>query len=97
LCSRHVARSGAVAFDRVIDEMTKRAFECAFLTPLREQNKVAVLQCAECGTLIGVLDSPSAIQLENLQKQIAAIDAGLTISSLVSIEAVGIHGPPGQK
>jgi len=52
-------------------------FERAFLTPLREQHKVAVLQCAECGTLIGVLDAPSAIQFENIQKQIAAIDAGL--------------------
>ena len=52
-------------------------FERASLTPLREQNKVAVLQCTDCGTLIGALDSPSTIQIENLQKQIAAIDAGL--------------------
>ena len=49
-------------------------FERVLLTPLREQNKVAVLQCTDCGTLNGVLDSPS---IENLQRQIAAIDAGL--------------------
>ena len=49
-------------------------FERASLTPLREQNRVAVSQCTDCGTLIGVLDSPS---IENLQRQIAAIDAGL--------------------
>ena len=51
------------------------AFERGLVTPLREQSKVPVLQCADCGVIIGVLDSRFAI--EDLQKQVAAIDAGL--------------------
>jgi hypothetical protein len=50
-------------------------FERGLVVPLGEQNKIPVLQCAECGTLIGMLDSHLAI--EDLQKQVAAIDAGL--------------------
>ena len=51
------------------------AFERGLITPLREQRAVSVLQCANCGTVVGTLDSPAAI--EGLGEQIAAIDAGL--------------------
>ena len=49
--------------------------ERGLVTPLRAQRAVSVLQCASCGTVVGTLDSSAAI--EGLQKQIAAIDAGL--------------------
>lgn len=52
-----------------------RAFERGLITPLREQRAVPVLQCAICGAVVGTLDSGPAI--EDLQKRIAAIDAGL--------------------
>lgn len=51
------------------------AFERGLVTPLRELCAVAVLQCAKCGIVVGTLESAAAI--EGLQKQIAAIDAGL--------------------
>ena len=51
------------------------AFERGLITPLRELHAVTVLQCATCGTVVGTLASEAAI--EGLQKQIAAIDAGL--------------------
>ena len=50
------------------------AFERATLTPVGEQNKISIIQCASCGTPIGALDSA---MLEGLQKQVAAINAGL--------------------
>jgi flavoprotein len=50
-------------------------FEHCLITPLRELRAAPVLQCANCGTVVGTLDSEAAI--EGLQKQIAAIDAGL--------------------
>lgn len=52
-----------------------RAFERGLVTPLGEPGAVAVLQCANCGTVVGTLDSEAAI--DGLQKQIAAINAGL--------------------
>lgn len=51
------------------------SFERGLVTPLGEQRTAPVLQCAGCGTVIGVLDSHLAI--ESLEKQIAHIDAGL--------------------
>jgi hypothetical protein len=51
------------------------AFERALLTPLRELRAVSVLQCAKCGTVVGTLELELVI--EGLQRQIAAIDAGL--------------------
>ena len=52
------------------------SFERALLTPIGEDRKLAIVQCANCGTVIG-LDPASSILIERLQKQIAAIDAGL--------------------
>lgn len=51
------------------------AFERALVTPLREQRPVPVLQCAACGAVVGTLESEAAI--DGLERQIAAIDAGL--------------------
>jgi hypothetical protein len=52
-----------------------RSFERGLVTPLGEQRAISVLQCAGCGTVIGVLDGQLA--LEHLQTQVAGIDAGL--------------------
>jgi hypothetical protein len=51
------------------------SFERALVTPLGEQRGISVLQCAGCGSIIGVLDGHLA--LERLQTQVAGIDAGL--------------------
>ena len=51
------------------------AFERGFITPLREQRAVPVLQCANCGAVVGTLGALAAI--EDLQSKISAIDAGL--------------------
>jgi hypothetical protein len=53
------------------------SFEHALLTPIGEDRKLAIVQCANCGTVIGALDPASSTLIEGLQKQIAAIDAGL--------------------
>jgi hypothetical protein len=53
------------------------SFERALLTPIGEGRKLAIVQCANCGTPIGTLDSTSNELIEGLQKQIASIDAGL--------------------
>ena len=50
-------------------------FERGLITPLRERRAVPVLQCAKCGTVVGTLEQEAIV--EGLQKQIAAIDAGL--------------------
>ena len=49
-------------------------FERGMIAMLGEQHKVAVVQCANCGTVVGTLDYSN---LDKLQKQIADIDAGL--------------------
>jgi hypothetical protein len=51
------------------------SFERGLVTPLGEQRAISLLQCAGCGTVIGVLDGQLA--LEQLQTQVAGIDAGL--------------------
>jgi hypothetical protein len=53
------------------------SFERALLTPIGEDRKLAIVQCANCGTPIGALDSASNALIEGLLKQIASIDAGL--------------------
>jgi hypothetical protein len=50
-------------------------FERGLITPLNELRAVPVLQCASCGTVVGTMESEATV--ERLQKQIAAIDAGL--------------------
>jgi hypothetical protein len=50
-------------------------FERGLVTPLGEGRSVPVLQCNGCGTVVGMLDS--SLMLEDLQKQVADINAGL--------------------
>ena len=51
------------------------AFERGQIAPLGERQAVPVLQCVSCGAVVGTLATAQAI--EDLQKQIAAIDAKL--------------------
>jgi hypothetical protein len=51
------------------------AFERGRIMPLGEQRAISVLQCAQCGTVAGVLDSQVAI--ESLHQRVASIDAGI--------------------
>jgi hypothetical protein len=51
------------------------AFQRGRIVPLGEPQAVSVLQCDDCGTVIGILDSQLAI--ESLHKQVTDIDAGL--------------------
>jgi len=53
------------------------SFERALLTPIGEDRKLVIVQCANCGMVIGALDPASSTLIDGLQKQIAAIDAGL--------------------
>jgi hypothetical protein len=54
------------------------SFELALFTPLGESNRLTMVQCANCGTPIGVTDSASRVAIEALQGKVAAIDDGLT-------------------
>jgi len=54
------------------------SFELALFTPLGESHKLTMVQCASCGTPIGVLDATSRASIEALQGKVAAIDDGLT-------------------
>ncbi len=54
------------------------SFELALFTPLGESHKLTMVQCANCGTPVGVLDIASRATIEALQGKVAAIDDGLT-------------------
>jgi hypothetical protein len=54
------------------------SFETVLFTPLGESHKLTMLQCATCGTPIGVMDAVSRDAIEALQGRVAAIDDGLT-------------------
>jgi hypothetical protein len=54
------------------------SFEPALFTPLGESHKLTMIQCATCGTPIGVIDAASRAAIEALQGKVAAIDDGLT-------------------
>jgi hypothetical protein len=53
-------------------------FELALFTPLGESHKLTMVQCAVCGTPVGVMDTASRVAIEALQGKVAAIDDGLT-------------------
>jgi hypothetical protein len=53
------------------------SFELVPFTPLGEQCKLTLVQCAACGAAIGALDALSRPSVEGLQRQIASIDARL--------------------
>ena len=54
------------------------SFELALFTPLGESHKLTMVQCANCGTLAGVVDLASRAAIEALQGKVAAIDDGIT-------------------
>jgi hypothetical protein len=54
------------------------SFELAMFTPLGESHKLTMVQCANCGTPVGVLDTASRAAIEELKNKTAAIDEGLT-------------------
>jgi ribosomal protein L37E len=55
------------------------AFEAVPLTPLGQSYRVGVLQCAGCGTGLGVIGDPNVLtQIEALKTQIAAMHDRLT-------------------
>jgi hypothetical protein len=54
------------------------SFELALFTPLGEGQKLTIVQCANCGTPVGALDTASRAAIEALQGKVAAIDEGLT-------------------
>lgn len=53
------------------------SFELALFTPLGESRKLALVQCSQCGTPVGVLDPATGSQIDTLERQIAAIDERL--------------------
>jgi hypothetical protein len=53
-------------------------FELARFAPVGESHKLTIVQCAGCGTPIGVLDPAIGLQIEALKGQVAAIDVRLT-------------------
>jgi hypothetical protein len=53
-------------------------FELVRLTPVGESQKLSIVQCAGCGTPIGVLDPAIGPQIEALKHQVMAIDDRLT-------------------
>ena len=54
------------------------SFEVAMFTPMGESHKLTIVQCAGCGTPIGVMDPASGPLLDLLRNQIMAIDDRLT-------------------
>ena len=54
------------------------SFELALFTPLGESHKLAMVQCANCGTPVAALDTASRAAIEALQAKVAVIDDGLT-------------------
>jgi hypothetical protein len=53
------------------------SFELALFTPIGESRKLTIVQCAQCGTPVGVLDPTTGPQIEALKSQVAAIDERL--------------------
>ncbi|MGA7806449.1 hypothetical protein [Bradyrhizobium sp.] len=53
------------------------SFELALFTPLGASHKLALVQCAVCGTPVGVMDPATGPQIAALKSEIAAIDARL--------------------
>ena len=54
------------------------SFELAPLTPIGTTRKLSLVQCAQCGTVVGMLEPANAAQAETLQKYVAAIDEKLS-------------------
>lgn len=53
------------------------SFELALFTPLGTQQKLNMVQCADCGTPVAVVDPSVQVALASLRSQVSAIDDGL--------------------
>ena len=53
------------------------SFEFSLFTPIGQSIKLTVVQCANCGTPVGVMDHTSGPKIEALKSQVAAIDERL--------------------
>jgi hypothetical protein len=49
-------------------------FEFSSFAPIGESRKITILQCATCGTPVGLLDRITGLQIEALRDQITSID-----------------------
>ena len=53
-------------------------FELVRFAPIGESHKLAIVQCAQCGTPVGVLDPAPGPQIEAVKREVAEIDDRLT-------------------
>ena len=53
------------------------SFELALFTPVGDRSKLTLVQCAACGTAVGVLDPSTGPQIEALKSHVAGIDRKL--------------------
>jgi hypothetical protein len=53
------------------------SFELGLFTPIGESRKLTLVQCAQCGTPVGIVDPATGPQIEALKQQIADIDERL--------------------
>jgi hypothetical protein len=81
-----MATRGCWSFEAEVSDMAVstcikcdgHSFELALFTPLGASHKLTMVQCANCGIPVGVLDAASRAAIEALQVKVAAIDDGLT-------------------
>ena len=52
-------------------------FELAPFTPIGDSRKLALVQCAVCGTAVGALDPSTGPRIDALKDQVAAISCGI--------------------
>ena len=52
----------------------RHSFELGLFTPIGANKKLTLMQHAQCGMSVGVLDPATGPQIETLQRQVAAID-----------------------
>ena len=54
------------------------SFELILFTPVGDDRKLALVQCATCGAPVGAFDPAIGPQIEILKSQVAAIDERLS-------------------
>lgn len=61
-------------------------FEVALFTPFEQSYKLQMVQCASCGTPVGVFDPSTDVRAARLSAQVASIDErlGLIARALAS-------------
>jgi hypothetical protein len=53
------------------------SFEIVPFNPIGTQQKLSFVQCADCGTAVGVIDPTLCAAISAVRNQVAAIDDGL--------------------